>query len=246
MPRRARIISSTGLYHVICRGIGRQIIFEDEQDHAYFLKKLSELSEEETCDVLAYCLMDNHVHLVIRRETGLDIFMKRVLVSYATYYNKKYERSGHVFQDRYKSEPIEDERYLLAVIRYVHDNPVKAGICTARDYPWCSHAQYAGKEGFVNTETVAAIPGGMAWILNEVEKYADAGFYVPQIDRVKKTDTEAREIMYNELGITNPSLIRHMEKKDRNAILRTLKDYGFGIRQIERLTGICYGVIQQI
>lgn len=88
--------------------------------------------------VYAYCLMDNHVHLLLNtNHDDLAVIMKSIAVRYASFYNWKYSRTGHVFQDRFKSEPIEDERYLLAVVRYIHNNPIKAGMIEKpADYEW--------------------------------------------------------------------------------------------------------------
>ena len=113
MPRQARKESGTGIYHVMLRGINRQDIFEEQE---------------------AYCLMSNHVHLLLRERTeSISISLKHLTVSYAAYYNKCYQRVGHLFQDRFKSEPVNDIEYFVTLLRYVHQNPVKAGICDKKD-----------------------------------------------------------------------------------------------------------------
>ena len=129
MPRTARIPSASGCYHVVLRGIGKQILFEEDEDYRRFLHTLERYLRDEKADIYAYCLMENHVHLLLHADSGLDRLMKRIGTSYAYYFNEKYSRSGHLFQDRFSSEPVEDEAYLLAVVRYIHNNPQKAGIC---------------------------------------------------------------------------------------------------------------------
>ena len=138
MARRAREISPTGYYHVIQRGVGKQILFEDEKDYKRYLRKLRESKEQYQVSVVAYCLMSNHVHLLLHSEDIAAISrMMRVLgASYASFYNIKYDHTGHVFQDRYLSNPIRDEEHLLTCIRYIHNNPVRAGIDT-REH--CKH-----------------------------------------------------------------------------------------------------------
>lgn len=144
MPRFQRVLSETGTYHVMLRGNERKNLFFDDEDRLRFLEILAFKKKETGLILFAYCLMDNHVHLLLREgNETLGVTMKRINVSFASYFNHKYHRIGHLFQDRFKSEPVEDERYLLAVIRYIHQNPVKAGIVDhAGRYKWSSHSEY--------------------------------------------------------------------------------------------------------
>ena len=144
MPRHQRILSENGTYHVMLRGNERKNLFHDLEDKQRFIKTLFAKKEETGFLVFAYCLMDNHVHLLVRESTeGLATMMKRINASYAYYFNQKYHRVGHLFQDRFKSEPVDDNTYLLAVIRYIHNNPVKAGLVEKPEqYRWCSYTSY--------------------------------------------------------------------------------------------------------
>ena len=145
VPRNARQLSKTGLYHVMLRGNEKRDIFEDNADKLAFINFLYNKKVDEGCLVYAYCLMDNHVHLVVKEGVnGLAKFMRRIGTSYAKYYNQRYNRSGHLFQDRYKSENVETDEYFLTVIRYVHHNPEKAGISKSEDYTWSSYQAYFG------------------------------------------------------------------------------------------------------
>lgn len=132
----------------MARGNERKTIFHRDNDMQRFLEILSDKMKNGEYILFAYCLMKNHIHLIIKAENeDISRIMKRINVSYAIYYNKKYDKVGHVFQDRYKSEPIEDDNYLLGAIRYVHNNPVKANIVkNAKDYPWSSYNQYISKD----------------------------------------------------------------------------------------------------
>lgn len=159
MPRTSRRNSETHIYHVMLRGNEKKKIFEDTEDKARFIDIICRKKEETDFCLYAYCIMDNHVHLVIKElEAPISHIMKSIGTSYASYYNKKYNRVGHVFQDRYKSEPVENDRYLLAVIRYVHKNPVKAGICKVQDYKWSSYRFYIrggkNRKGLVECEEI--------------------------------------------------------------------------------------------
>ena len=144
MARCARQQSISGIYHVMLRGNDRKNIFLDEEDKNYFLNMLRKVKENCTYELYAYCLMDNHVHLLIQEKADcLQRTMKRIGVIYSYYFNKKYQRIGHLFQDRYRSETVEEETYALTAARYIHNNPVEAGIVkTAEEYKWSSYQEY--------------------------------------------------------------------------------------------------------
>ena len=148
MARKPRIEYPSAFYHVITRGNRRESIFMDVQDRERFLKKLFEYKERYIYTLYAYTLMDNHIHLLI--ETGkepLSKIMQGLLQSYAQWYNRKYKTVGHLFQGRYKAIICDKDSYLLNLIRYIHLNPVRAGIVKDPDeYKWSSHRAYLGLE----------------------------------------------------------------------------------------------------
>ena len=130
MARKLREESPTGYYHVMTRGINKQLIFKDEKDRIKYLVSIINSLEKYKVKIICYCLMPNHTHLVIYdKNKMLSKFMHSLNVRYSIYFNKKYERIGSLFQDRFRSECIKDERQLLAAYRYVLNNPTKAGIC---------------------------------------------------------------------------------------------------------------------
>ncbi|WP_373000589.1 REP-associated tyrosine transposase, partial [Lutispora sp.] len=153
MPRFRRKLSKSRIYHVMVRGNERKDLFLDNDDREKFIDILYKKKTENEYDLYAYCLMSNHVHLLIREcSNEIARIMKRINTSYACYFNKKYDRIGHVFQDRYKSEVIESERHLLAAVRYIHNNPVKAGLVrSASQYKWSSYNIYADLESHSKT-----------------------------------------------------------------------------------------------
>lgn len=129
MPRGARLRSSLGIYHVMTRGINKTNIFNDDMDRKVFMKYLLEFKNEYDIKVLAYCLMSNHVHILLKDEhDNISNAMKSINIKYSQYFNKRYERCGHLFQNRYKSEIVESLSYLVNVIDYIHYNPKKAGM----------------------------------------------------------------------------------------------------------------------
>jgi len=143
VPRVARQKSESAVYHIMMRGNNRQKIFNSIKDKDRITEIIHEKVIIDEALLHAYCIMDNHLHLVIREGIApISHTMKRIGTSYASYYNKKHERIGHVFQDRFKSEVIESEKRLLAAVRYVHRNPVKAGISNLNSYKWSSYKKY--------------------------------------------------------------------------------------------------------
>lgn len=144
MPRRKRRESSTGIYHVMARGNNQNWIFKDEQDKGKLYSIIKEVKEDHPFKMYAYCIMNNHYHLMVKEEDHqLNDFIKVINQRYAAYYNKNRHIIGHVFQDRYKSEPVEDNVYFLGLLRYIHLNPVEAGIVQdPYQYKWCSYKEY--------------------------------------------------------------------------------------------------------
>lgn len=127
MPREARKNSVSGVYHIILRGANKQEIFHDDDDRIKFLDTLRKYSQRFGVKIYAWCLMSNHVHLLLREgDESISITMKRIGVSFALYYNYKYMTTGHLFQDRFKSENVESTNYLLTVTRYIHQKPHKS------------------------------------------------------------------------------------------------------------------------
>lgn len=144
MARQARLKSSTGIYHIMIRGINKEKVFINEFCKSKLIKIIKEIKEEIEFSIIAYCIMDNHLHLLVRDDAyNLAVIMKRLCVKYAMFYNKLQDRYGYVFQNRFRSEVVENERYLLGVLRYIHNNPIKANITkNIFDYKWSSFNNY--------------------------------------------------------------------------------------------------------
>ena len=152
LPRYARKVSETNIYHIMIRGNERKNIFNDFDDKLRFIDTLKRMKEKNEYELYTYCLMDNHVHLLIKElKDPIHRSMKRIQVSYSYYFNKKYQRIGHLFQDRYKSEVIATDEYLLECARYIHNNPVKAEIVNAvTEYQWSSFKDFIGLNNNTN------------------------------------------------------------------------------------------------
>jgi putative transposase len=150
MPRTARLDLPDLLQHVIVRGVDRCDIFSDDFDRRRFLQSFSKLLVQTGFDCLAWSLMTNHFHLLLRpRKTRLAPFMRKLLTGYAIYFNLRHKRSGHLFQNRYKSLVCEEDTYLLELVRYIHLNPLRAGLVEDIDaldhYAWSGHSVMMGK-----------------------------------------------------------------------------------------------------
>ena len=144
MARSGRLDWKGAVHHVMARGTGRISIFEDDNDRAQFVSRIEKCIAETGVSIFAWALMPNHIHLLLQTgEEPLSKFMQKLLTGHATYFNKKYDRVGHLFQNRYKSILVQVDMYLLKLVRYIHINPLKAKIVSdyqmLRRYPWTGH-----------------------------------------------------------------------------------------------------------
>ena len=237
MPRAPRAIAESGFYHVILRGNGKQIIFEDDADRRVFLELLARRAGDAGIRVLAWCLMDNHVHMVLEDpEQGLSEMMQRLSGDYAQRFNRKSGRVGHVFESRFKSCAIESDAYLLQAIRYVHDNPENAGICSATEYPWSSYHEYVGLGEISDTSLALDMLGGIEGFV---------AFSHPEQRRTYRFDRRARvpdeevsKVARLALGDLPAHEVKALPKTERDQRLLDLREVGLSVKQIERLTGI--------
>ena len=148
MPRKAREKYEHSIYHIMVRGNNQQAIFLDEEDKVQYLKRLKRYKEKYKIHIYAYCLMTNHVHLLIY-DNGQDIskVMQGLNLSYVIYFNKRHDRLGHLFQDRFNSVMVKKDTYFIEVSKYIHLNPVKANMVSKPEqYRWSSMGIYLGEE----------------------------------------------------------------------------------------------------
>ena len=150
MPRKARIDAPGALHHIIVRGIERRKIFRDDNDRLKFIERLRDILAETETPCYAWALIPNHFHLLLKTGlTPISTIMMRLLTGYAGHFNRRYRRHGHLFQNRYKSILCQEETYLLELVRYIHLNPLRAGLVTdmksLNKYPFCGHSAVIGK-----------------------------------------------------------------------------------------------------
>lgn len=149
MSVKTNLLKSIGNYfHVYNRGVNRNAIFIEERNYDYFLQRVLKYKNDNEVQIIAYCLMPNHFHFILYQvaENGISHFIKSVCDGYAKAINKMYEKSGHLFEGKYKLKHIDDEQYLLHLSRYIHLNPVEANLATKpEDWKFSSYGEYIGR-----------------------------------------------------------------------------------------------------
>jgi len=148
--RQARLDVPGALHHIMVRGINKPAIFKDDEDKTLFLERLGQNIIDGKCSVYAWVLMDHYVHLLFKSgQQGISAVMRKLLTWYAQYFNRRHRRTGHLFENRYKSILCDEDKYLLALVRYIHLNPIRAEIVTTFKelldrYPWSGHSALMG------------------------------------------------------------------------------------------------------
>lgn len=248
MPRSARQESESKTYHVMLRGINRQQIFYDDEDYNRFLQTLERVKHVSGYELLGYCLMPNHVHLLIREgKEPLRTIFRRIGASYVYWYNTKYDRTGHLFQDRFRSESVEDDAYLLTALRYIHRNPVKAGLCKGMsDYRYSSYSDYIDNWGITDTDLIMNMLGKEEFIEYHKRDEDVPCMDVPEEHKPRLSDRKAIELMKRSIGCDNPVAFQQLDSEEQKAGIRILMKHGASIRQASRLTGISFNRVRGI
>ncbi|MEN6347995.1 MAG: transposase [Syntrophomonas sp.] len=251
MARVAREKSQSRIYHVMLRGINRQAIFEDDADREKFLETLKSFKVISRYKIYAYCLMENHVHLLIEEtEEPIGQSIKRICGSYVYWYNRNHDRIGHLFQDRFKSEIIEDDSYFLTVLRYIHQNPLKAKLVQEiGKYKWSSYYDYFKNDGIIDSDWALKIfSEDSTQALIRFKRYMkefNEDRCLEYEERKRLLDSDVREYLM-QLGISSISAIQNLQKDQRDEIIREIKSIdGVSIRQLSRVTGISKSIIER-
>jgi REP element-mobilizing transposase RayT len=240
MPRHARQLAGTGVYHVMLRGVNRDAVFLEDEDRERFLTCLCRTKEASGCVVLAYCLMTNHVHLVLQTPgEPISVVMKRLGVRYVGWFNRKYGRVGHLFQSRFASLPVEDDGYLITLLRYVWNNPVEAGLVgRAEDYRWSSRSPMCARSGVVDAAALRRlVPPD---VLNDPDPGAHPVpvFKEPRTGRpTLHTDEEAAELLRRCCGAECAEDFGSLDADSQRRALRDLRTRSVPYAQIARLIG---------
>lgn len=255
MPRSKRYFGAIGLNHCIIRGINKRDIFFDNQDRHKFIKTLKEGKKKHNIKIGTYALMQNHTHFLIQGENkNISDFFKSIEISYATYFNMKYDRVGHLFQNRFKNKAIEDIEYLKNVVKYIHFNPEKAGIAKATDYLWSSYNEFFKEDTWIDKDIV------LNFYDNDIEKalkifeeqhsselhnYYENYSEYEIIDRL--TDEQVKfliEEKNKKYSILNPNTLK--EDIEDKVIKDILKIKGVNINQVCRITGMSRRMVEKL
>lgn len=259
MPRLPRITSEYGYYHLIARGNGKQILFEDRTDYIHYLHLLKRFSEETSVSICAYCLMENHIHLLVRDQLlsghtlmnhnpkqmkNISRFMHKLGIGYSYYFNNKYQRTGHLFENRFGSVPINTDIQLLRTFRYILNNPREIGIDPA-EYLWSSYQKYGNPASFVDTKIFVEFLGSFREYEEYLSRHDDESDSHRKKPQIHRDDEWAKSVLKDSLSIESGTILKSYDWESRNKALRLLKEKGLSLRQIERLTGISKSVIQR-
>ena len=247
MARQARQKSSTGIYHVVLKGLDGRNIFLDDADRLMFIDKLKKARQAGGFKLYAYCLMDNHVHLLVKEEEELGQSIKRITVGYVQLHNNKYGRSGHLFQNRFNSEVVEDERYLITVLRYIHRNPLKAGMISKLEfYPWSSYPSiiqsYQTDQTLLDTQMIRDyFPKKSDFVRFSQEENQDQCLEIKT--KIRLSDQQLTEILKKNREYHH---LESYEKSKRNQLIRQMHgETGSNIRQLSRVLGLGKMIIEQ-
>lgn len=241
MPRQARQLADSGIYHVMLRGVNRDALFLEAHDYEHFLNALGLVRAASGCKLLAYCLMTNHVHLVVRTtQEPIGAVIKRLGVRYAGWFNRKYGRVGHLFQDRFNSQAVEDDSYLMTLIRYVWNNPVEAGLVERPEqFLWSSRRLLGHSSSIVDeSELRRLMPFG------SLEELASGRVLVPndtsmfQVRPTRHTDEQVLELVRRACGAARPGDFTNLAAATRLLVIRDLRMRSVTYAQIAKATGM--------
>lgn len=244
MVRIARVISLTGIYHIMLRGIDKRNIFLDENEYKAFLAYIRKAQDKVDFTVYAYCLMTNHVHILIKTEEAPGDIIQRIAIGYVQYHNNKNGRTGHLFQNRFKSEAVETERYFLTALRYINQNPVRAGIVEKMmQYKWSSYHEYFNKGIIVDTDFIPTYFGSV----NDFMKFMEE----PNEDECLDYEPTKRwtndELTKYINQIVDLNALHNADKKGRNEMLKMIKDKTMASnRQLSNVLGVGRGVLEKL
>ena len=247
MPRISRVRSESGSYHIMIRGNNKKNIFKYEEDKEKLIEIIEKTITEDKWKLRAYCIMDNHAHLLIEEnDKEVSEIMKKINITYAMYYNKKHKSIGHVFQDRYKSESVVDDAYLLTVMRYIHQNPIKAGIIKdIKDYKWSSYNEYIGRleNGITDTDLLEMLSKNKKEAIKEFiefHKEIEDETYLEDKEEEKENEEKNAWVLIqdkiSESGAVNKTELAEL----------LLKNTKLSYRKIAEMLEINRGVVQRI
>ena len=248
MPRTARKASLSNIYHVMMRGVNRQAIFENDGDRLHFMSVLKECKEISGFRLHAFCLMPNHLHFLIEPAgEPLDLVFRRIGIRYAVWYNRKHQRAGHLFQDRFRSENVENDLYYMTVLRYILQNPMKAGLePRLGTYRWSSYPAYAKGTGSITDTQYATELFGTRESLIDFVRMGNEDIVMDETDpEWPLQDDDAKKIMEQITGCSAAEEFRRLDRQLRNEYIRRMYAEKLSIGQIARLAGFSKSTVHE-
>jgi REP element-mobilizing transposase RayT len=249
MPRKPRI-EIAGYYHIVNRGVEQRVIFQNAEDYEKFEELMCYYAKSHGITIHNYCLMSNHYHLLIEiTRENLSKFMRQLSMNYAIYFNKKYKRTGHLWQGRFKSWYVTDEAYLYTLIRYIEQNPLKANIVKEpEEYPYSSYHHFLQKE----------IPECLqnAWIIQHYgNDYASIkALIISTVDRSQLHELKTASSLIEAPNIDKKPDIKKLENRfsfitdtnERNKQILKSYEQGYSQHMIAKVLGLNQATVQRI
>ena len=253
MPRYARQRNEKGIHHVVVQGKRMEHIFKQDAEKELYLDTLLKYKAQTEVKLYAFCILDNHVHLVLKetKEETVSSFMRRIGVSFSYWYRQRYDlpQGKELFRGRYLSEPLLTEEMILKVVRHIHQEPVRTGLAEKmEDYFWSSYRMYLHPGGFVDRRLVLdSLHFGGGYTSYMAEEEADVHCLEEVPVKYGRTDEEADaliQVRLREEGVSSLGQLNHEEKK---IFFRRLRyEDEVSIQQLSRVTGVNRGYIQRL
>ena len=246
MARQKRAHSETGIYHVMLRGINKQQVFFDRDDYIMFLDVLSQTKTESGFKLHAYCLMNNHVHLLIQEhDEPISMIFKRLGDRFIYWYNLKHDRIGGIFQGRFRSVPVNNDEYFISVLKYIHQNPVKAGLVKdCSEYEFSSYDAYFKSASFVDTGYALELIGVNEFIRIHNEPINETHLDIDEEAKVRLNDNEAKRIFESITLCKSPDEFQKLAGDYKKTCIKDLREKGLTIRQVCLFSGSTYRIVQ--
>ena len=239
------------------RGINRQQIFEDRNDCEFFAETLRKIAHPENgdrcCDIYAYALMGNHFHILLGEEkASVGEAVKRMAIPYVIYFNRRHGRDGHLFKERFRSEPCDSREYFVTLLRYIHQNPLKAGMVKRiEDYEFTSWHEYITdvppEQRICNTSFALGMIDKESLVELVNEPLSDDVRCIEYEEESRKSisDSGIADHLRQRHHLNSPLELQRLDKAQRDEILASLLALGAGVRQLQRLTGIGKNIISR-
>lgn len=211
-------MKNSSFFHIMVQGINKEYIFETQKNKEEYLKLV--YRNKEAVEIIAYCIMDNHSHILVQTKEIQNVqnWMKKINTSYAIYYNKQNNRVGYVFRERYKAQPIRNEKHLFLALEYIHNNPVKAGICKKDEYEFSSYVKIYEKDQAKIQKRIGELLEQSIEIAQTQEKEEEFNF----LEDEKENKEQICQTVICDF-LRNKKLDLEMLKKDENTLIEMIK-----------------------